>query len=401
MDFDYGFWFYYFFEEEEKTPTQLFFSNVKVKLEAFEHQVKVTGELYQTGHDASAKQLQEAYDSAMEKANAKYQEVYNKYAGDPPTRNQIATHESGIDQIENWYRDQDEPRFYRFRDMKDSYYKSAVIILQAQFEAEAKHLCELLKQQFQATKGLRSISGSDGLILQLNRYLDDIIGLDLNEVQSFIQKMDDFRHFRNLLTHEMGKVSQHEPWLTNILVNQNFLELEPLGQHEQIRLYAPDYLYDYQTTLCSYFRGLYWAVDELDQYSQLSEKLKHLFGFIDPKNLKISQLSVTNIAQTAFNKEINMHLEYDRNPPLSYTVEEETTTPPVPGLHTIAVKVTFAIGTNDILKISNRLSGDEKLSRLKRNLEQNPEVIFNQIFNLFYFQTNGRIMEITFSELPV
>ncbi|MBG6233496.1 putative membrane protein [Pedobacter sp. CAN_A7] len=50
--------------------------------------------------------------------------------------------------------------------------------------------------------------------------------------------------------------------------------------------------------------------------------------------------------------------------------------------------------------ILNEVGQDEKLNRLKRNLEHNPDVLFNEVFGLFYMQTSGRIMEITFTEMP-
>lgn len=221
-----------------------------------------------------------------------------------------------MDQIEAWYRDQDEPLFYIFRDMQDSYYKSALGLLQTQFEGEIKHLCELLKQEFQISKDLKNVrSGSGGLLLDVNTYLNNWIGLNLNGLSTCIQKMDDFRLFRNRLTHEMGIIDQYEPWLTNIMTNPSFIELETVGQKEQVRIYTPDYIYDLQNTLSSYFRSLYWAIDEKKNYSLLKEKLEHFFGFIDPGTLKILNLSVSDATSTQFGKTVDLILEYDRNPP--------------------------------------------------------------------------------------
>lgn len=402
MSLDYGFWFYYYFEEKNRTALEKFFSNLQAKLAAFIDQVNRTTELYESDNIQRNKDIDQQYNRDIAKAGKRYDEIFSQYDNDPNLANQIASHESGIDQIEAWYQNQAEPLLHRYREMKDSYYKSALGLLHSEFEGEIKQLCALLQQEFQIHKDLKNVrSGNGGLLADVDAYFNQFVGLNLNDIQTLKQKMDDFRLLRNSLTHEMGKVSQQESWLTNLLTDPNFLELESIGQQQLVRILTPNYLYDYQRTLNSYFRGIYWAIDELKGYNQIEEKLKHLFGFIDPSNLKISNLNVTSTAQPTFNKVINLNLEYDNNPPIPY-VDQLLVEPknlPSPNLHTIAVQVIFGIGESDKLEILNKLGQDEKISILKLNLDQNPNVVFDQIFNLFYFQPECRTMKIVFTKL--
>ena len=399
MDIDYGFWFYYSFEEIQQNGIEKFFNNLKAKLESNIDQVKRTTELYESDYNLSKNEIKVQYEADLAKAEVKYNEVFAENAQDPHFAAQIAAHESGMDQIEAWYRDQDEPLFYTFRDMQDNYYKSALGLLQTQFEGEIKHLCELLKQEFLISKDLKNVrSGSGGLLLDVNTYLNNWIGLNLNDLGTCIQKMDDFRLFRNRLTHEMGIVDQHEPWLTNTMTNPSFIELEPVDGGEQIRIYTPDYIYDLHATLSTFFRSLFWKIDEKKNYTLLKEKFKHFFGFIDPGTLNISNFSVSDITSSQFGKTVDLILEFDRNPPQSFIGQIESVPVVVPDLHKIKVQLVFSEGNDDHIEIINNTQ-EQKVIRLKRNLEQNPEIPLRRIFNLFYFTSKGREMKITFSEL--
>ncbi|MBB5638255.1 hypothetical protein HDE68_004184 [Pedobacter cryoconitis] len=384
---DFGFWFYYNFEERTLGNVEEFFRHLEFKISAYERQVSMTASLYETEQKTAKKKNDDDYNAAMEAAEIRYHELYNEIIGSDHERSQYASHYSGIDQIEGQHQESDEPLSEFFQDMKDSYYKSSVMMLYSLLESELKTLCGLLQNEKSIQLGLEDFGSRDYMAVSI-KYLKLVVLLEMIEIDPFENILGDLQNLRNRLVHDQGLVSESKLAGIKKIVESSgrAIELVPQREFWAIKIYKPDFLLSNYTNMRLFFQELFWLIDKQNNYNLLSQQLTHMFGFVNP-NVSLSNLTVSNSPQGV---KINSRKKY---------IQTELNFPETPGSKALNVSIIFGQGPGNKIKFTFKdgLHLREDLKRLKKNLETSPEVILNNVLKGFYMN-EGRRLEIKFSK---
>ena len=381
---DFGFWYYYTVNELARSPIENFFRNLDIKFSANEHQIELTAKLYQAEYESSKKDAYELYEEAVKKANVEYEIIYTETSGDEDSRQQWAMHASGLNQIEDAYRDWDEPLFNRLIEMKDSFYKSSTILLYAQLETELKKLCDILRKMRGIKIALEHLGGRD-YIGASKKYLGLAIELNMDELNIHDNKLAEIQNFRNLLVHDMGIIPLNKEGLMRKVINSNKGSLETENHNEQsiIRIVNEKFIISSYSAIRLYFQDLFWLIECHNGFEILNKRIIHLMGFIDD-NVEIKNLH--------FIPSVNKVLTEIRKRTFSCIAMFKQDLQP----YFVHVEIVFKNSETDVVKVylEKSLHEKEMLRKIYNSLDKKTDLVIHNIFDVFFLNTSGRSIEI-------
>ncbi len=234
IDFSYFFHFSNNYENENvKSPLDKFYAKFDIELKSYIDHLLRSLKSYQGQEKQATEDLKSAYPN-YEALNSEYKRLFSLYEEEHggQTASQLASYESGIDQIDQEIHFAGEEIFNTYRYINDTFLKSSLIYLYSILEAHFRELCNILKNTTESKLDITELSNRNYLDT-CYIYLSKVIGLDIERIKVYENTLKDFQNLRNTLVHDFGivnlsKTTQIEKVLNSyngIVLNENKLIL--------------------------------------------------------------------------------------------------------------------------------------------------------------------------------
>ncbi|MET3981408.1 Asp-tRNA(Asn)/Glu-tRNA(Gln) amidotransferase C subunit/uncharacterized protein YeaO (DUF488 family) [Mucilaginibacter sp. UYP25] len=283
MKFDFGFSMYFLEGPELSTPEK-FFIQVQHKLQIYKKHTETTIKLYQDEFKEQLLNHKKKAQEAMAKANEAYELHYEEIVGSDQDKQSYATHESGIDELQYHFSNEEEALKNSFSEMADHFNKSALVTLYALMETELRRLCSQLQAHYQKRVSLERFEQADYL-KSIMEYLDQIIELDISGFQPYQTKIIPLQFLRNKVMHNGGEfplpVTEYLDDLVKTSDGGLSLEEIPDEQFVVVRVRSK-FVFPFYELISEMFYVLFALLNEKENFSFLSSRLAYVFRFLAP-----------------------------------------------------------------------------------------------------------------------
>jgi len=283
MKFDFGFSMYFLEGPKLSTPER-FFIQVQHKLQLYKRHTETTIKLYQDEFKERMAKHKKVAQAAMAEANEAYKRHYEEIEGDDQNKHSYAAHESGIDELQYHFSNEEEALKNNFSEMADHFNKSALVTLYALMETELRRLCGQLQVHYKKRVSLERFEQGD-YFKSIIEYLDQIIELDITGFQPYQTKVVPLQFLRNKVMHNCGEfplpITEYLDDLVKTSDSGFSLEDIPDEQLTIVRVRSK-FVLPFYDLISEMFSELFRLLNEKERFSFLSDRLAYLCRFLAP-----------------------------------------------------------------------------------------------------------------------
>ncbi|WP_461789722.1 hypothetical protein [Pedobacter sp.] len=274
---------------EPKSRLEIFFSTLKYRINSHIEHIEVTDSLYKKQLSEARQQLEDSFIEPLKIATKRYKEL----VGDgevSPSDDQIASHESGLSDLENEHSFQDHELSERFDELGSMFNNSALIQTCSLLEKELKDLCYLLQDEENELISLEDFASRD-YIGGCLKYLTLVIKLDNTILEPYLNKIKDLQFLRNRIVHDRGEFLKSDEKLRDnlkiikeiIKKSSNRVELIEEHRYHELKIKEASYVLDYYKHILEFFQTILWLIENRFNHKLLKSKLIRLIGSTQKK----------------------------------------------------------------------------------------------------------------------
>lgn len=390
MEIDFGYFFHFqdsFENDHNRSKLDKFYKRLNIELTSYiDHLVK-SSEGYNNQEKKLSDELMLNYPNYAE-LDAEYHRLFNEYEKTlgGQAASQIAAHESGVDQVDQELSYAREDIFNTFQYIRDTFFKSSLIYLYSVLESHLREICTILKDDNAVLLDISDLSNRNYLETCFI-YLSKVIGLNLENLDTYRNTLKDFQNLRNTLVHDFGIITPNKKNQIHKTL-ESYKGIELIEGKIQINNYS--ILITFLRSIIMLFQDLYWVIDLKSNYLKLNENLNNALQFLT-KNLSIQITSVEyakGLTDAKFrNKIVHLDILNREKKPIAQAKIL---------INTHKTKSSFRIRIESPIYIPKTYS--HKYNRLVKRLKEEPYTVISDIFQNFYLtQKLPRKVEITIS----
>lgn len=344
----------------KKEPLEVFYVNLKQRLDILENYAKTTIYSFNERYKDEKKKIKEHYEEPLKKAQEIYDKEYDNCGSDDYEKMSIAGHISGLTALESHIQMQEMSLEENYHNLADIFNKSFLCSVYAFLESQTLLLCDLCKKEFNQKLSCDDIKG-DGYINSYLKYLMLIIEINQELFDKHKGKIEDLRKLRNLIihNHSIVEVNKEKDILGIVERNKTVLTIDNRDGRKELKFIKSEYALIQLTNIRSFFEDLIWAIDEKQKYIHLKKNLAFMLNYpnFEPEPQITGEFKVQNKSKIDF----------------TFTLKSTD----------YKCKISLQKSNENKVDFINRVGNDFNIETLKEWLTESTRVVFEEVFGNF------------------
>jgi hypothetical protein len=271
---------FFFFFNPKRSAADRFFLLIEEKIELYNRHIAVTKSLYNDERTKELKPLIDEYNSVKDEVEKIYEDEYKNWEGEEDQRALMAEHLSGRQNMYDYFESQEDIVNEHYDEMFDYFNKSSLIILYALLEGELKKLCGTLKPMAEIRIDVDDFK-SDNYIEGYIKYLDLVIGLKTEKLETFTNRIQQIQYVRNRIAHNGAEFTMAANSALDECINKSggllVLAHDSEMEKRQLKMSNPEYIDKCYELVRKVFNALFWLVNERFGNTILKERIRYMF----------------------------------------------------------------------------------------------------------------------------
>ncbi len=277
--------FYHITNEKVENEFESIFREFKNQIDIYHRQFNLTLKSYVKEWNEELKVNDENYKSQKTKADVVYAKAIKEY-GDDEYSHSYAMNESGLDIISHQHYTQKEEIDNEYRDFLDLYSKSILIALYSLNESKLNRIIELSSDVFNQKIKPSHFNSRDYLNSTI-LYLNLVIEIETEKLESHISKLKEIQFLRNGIVHNSSILSDIET-ASNIAkkYNKSLLFNKSSGL---LKIINSSFIKEFFQLLKDFCEELFWLIDIKQDSIIIRNGLIHWLGILK-ENITIDSI---------------------------------------------------------------------------------------------------------------
>lgn len=279
--------FYRIINQKVENEFEPLFKELKHQIYIYERQFKLTSKAYVNEWNEELKANDKNYKSQKAKAEVIYKNAIQDF-GEDEYAHSYAMNASGLEMLDHQHYRQKEEIDNEYNSFLDLYSKSILIALYSLNESKLNEIVNVASTVFNKKIKPSHFNSRDYLNSSI-QYLNLVIEIDTEKLETHISKLKDIQFLRNGIVHNSSIFSETET-ATNIVKKYN-KSLRFDKRNNSINIINSAFIKDFFQLLKDFYEELFWALDIKQESIIIKNGLSHWLGVLD-KDITIETLKL-------------------------------------------------------------------------------------------------------------
>lgn len=280
------------------------FLEFKDQINFIEKQYFITVDLYLKNRQEELDNLENTYFEVLNEAKEGYENELDKENFNDDYKIYHTKKFSGIDAIIFLKNEDISEIKLKYSNILDLFSKSTLISLYSLNETFLNRICEIASVTFKQKITISHFNSRDYLIASFN-YLELVIDIPQQSLESYIFKLKQIQKIRNKIIHSGSKSSE---LIILDIIKANARSFHHNNENQFIRIISAQFIIDFIDLLNDLYNELFWLFEYRQNYKTLKNIFENWFRLIDNKII-ISE--ITCVKTTKKSQTLNFIIESD------------------------------------------------------------------------------------------